>query len=276
MKHQGYKELDIRLSTQFAEKYTTLTQQIPTQQELSEFADFEYIFNTSKRRIAIGGIRYVLKAEQSWPSSQQNRRSVSHYDGSTHPYSYCSKMNEIIAIHGDDDIVYSIRLAAHLLLAWYVNDISTKENVSFSEIGKHCFTIVNVDAKRQRCTEMQDVPTEEHKIARTCANSEDLRVFVRKMSQPNNKKDEFARIKMFLNSTDLGKALLINAGIIHGKYQLDHYLPHSMGGPSVIENAYIMPADGVNQHFNSSFNHHKRRYCGETQHEAFTSLHSLG
>jgi hypothetical protein len=131
-----------------------------------------------------------------------------------------------------------------------------------SDLLETFFTIVRINAprKKRKCI---DTPSDAQQRARTCACSGELVAYVRAMG--NRTGSEFDRIRTFLTSTEQGAALLAAAGIADA-FELDHYVPECLGGPSVVENAHVMPRNGDNQYFRDAWDMRKCRYmyCGES------------
>lgn len=239
----------------------------PSIQDVSSVADELRIFDPPKRRSAIESLKYVINEDEYWQCGPHLKRCIPSYNG-TYPYDYCLSIDLTQPLNNDDKILYSVKMATHLLLVWYVYHISQMHNTSVQETLELFFIVYDVD--KQRDKERKRVPpTASEQIARTCYCSEILKQYVKKKMDEGGSTDEFLHIKSFLDDTLQGKQLLKEAGVsLTVGYELDHYVPKNMGGLSIVQNAHILPKDGSNQHYGSNWNHHKRKFCGEDQYKA--------
>ena len=190
------------------------------------------------------------------------------FDGTMHPYAYCKGV-EACRILDDEDVVQSIQRAAYLILVWYVDE-TTHGDAQRTALLDTFFVVVTTLPRRRR---RPVAPTPDEQRARTCLCSEELVAYVRGRGRSTGTSvNEFDLIRSFLRTTDKGLALLRSAGVTPGAFELDHYVPECLGGPSVVENAHIMPRNGDNQHFGDAWDRRKREYCGELQHLAIRRI----
>ena len=259
---EGYVDLTLRASVTRPFPYVAVA--IPAIRDVERVAENLCVFKPSLRRRAVDALPKVITGEY-WACGAPFQRSVPHFDGTVHPYEYCLNITRTPSLD-DERVLEHVRRAAYLILVWYVDTISRDDaRWRVDDLLETFFVVVRTNGKRKRCI---DTPTDAQQRARTCACSEELVAYVRTMrSSSRGAGNEFDRIRTFLTSTDKGAALLAAGGIV-GAFELDHYIPECLGGPSVVENAHIMPRNGDNQHFRDAWDLRKRRYCGEYQHAA--------
>lgn len=259
---EGYVDLSLRPSV--SRPFPSVPVAIPAIRDVERVADDLCVFEPRLRRRAVDALPKVMTPGEYWACGATFQRSVPHFDGTAHPYEYCLEITRTPP-WDDERVLENVRRAAYLILVWYADTISRGDARRRADLLETFFLVVRTNRKRRRCI---DTPTDAQQRARTCACSEELVAYVRTMARSNRGTgNEFDRIRTFLTSTDQGGALLAAAGVV-GAFELDHYIPECLGGPSVVENAHIMPRNGDNQHFRDALDLRKRRYCGEYQHAA--------
>lgn len=259
--------MDITLRESVVSPITSVPVAVPTIDDVARVANDLGVFSSETRRRVLDALPKVMTAEQYWSCGAPFRRGVPHFDGTEHPYRYCQKITQTQPID-DENVLRNVRNAAYLILVWYVHTIADNDAHRTDLLNTFFIVVHTTSTKRIKRTDPPPPP--EQQRARTCACSEELVAYVRTMHPPPRNGNEFPRIQTFLVHTVEGKALLAAAGL--DAFELDHYLPECMGGPSVLENAHIMPRNGVNQKFRDAWDREKRRYCGEAQHNAIVKL----
>ena len=240
----------------------------PTIEDVRKVAVRLSVFSPATRQRAFDALPKVMKAGEYWSCGATYKRRVAPFDGNVHPYRYCQEIERTAPVD-DEDVLQRVRHAAYLILVWYVDTIADGE-AHRAQLLRQFFIMTHKASTTRKRADRIDRPTLEQQRARTCFCSEELVAYVRTMHS-SRRGNEFDRIRRFLTTTLEGRQILDAAGV-DDAFQLDHYVPECMGGPSVIENAHIMPNNGANQHFRDSWNKRKREYCGEAQHEAIRRI----
>lgn len=242
---------------------------IPTPSEIVDTATLLRLESPAIRDRAIYALKHVLEPI-GWRVGNMCRH-VTPYTNGDDPVGLC-RLHQVELIaregrEGDRQTVEDIKAASRLVLACMVMKAYGHED----EPLKRVFIAVRVpeSTNRRRRTagsmEINLTPTEEEQHARTCSESPELHLYLKRY--PPRKNGVFAAISTFIVETPEGRDLLRRANIdLHG-FQIDHYLPENFGGPDHILNAYLLPAR-VNASFQETLDARKRKYCGRWQHEA--------
>jgi len=262
---EGY--IDVSLRSSVHRSFPSVPVAVPTIRDVERVAADLCVFDPRLRRRAIGALPKVMTPGEYWSCGAPFRRGVPYFDGAKHPYEYCLEITRTPPLD-DEGVLENVRRAAYLILVWYVDTISRGDAQRRSDLLETFFIIVKTNApkKKRKCIE---TPSDAQQRARACVCSGELVAYVRAMG--NCAGSEFDRIRTFLTSTEQGAALLAAAGIVDA-FELDHYVPECLGGPSVVENAHIMPRNGDNQYFRDVWDMRKRRYCGEYQHASIRRI----
>ena len=240
---------------------------VPSVKDVINATENMCIYDDERRRRAIDALKYILEPGHSWEDDDGCRITKPRHNGSATTYQYCIQQNIHVTRTTGLPVRECIADAACLLVVWDAYDHSGSNHNECLHKMTTVFILVTEVRSNKRQKKFAK-PTPIMQQARTCGFSDELIFYVRGHNGWHDRnKSEWLSIKEFLEGTKQGHDLLVAAGVEVGGYELDHYMSKNLGGPDWIENAYILPKNGINQHFSEKFSKEKMKYCGIAQHE---------